>query len=152
MILSIDQGTTNTKAIGVDQSGKVVGSGAAPVGLASPHPGWIEQDAAEIWASVLAAVAACRAPDQPDSTLAGVTISNQRESVVAWRRSTGDPLGPVIGWQDRRTASWCTELATKDADDASGRAPAYGSTPCSPRRSCAGCSTSCRRFRDRTCA
>ena len=118
MILSIDQGTTNTKAIGVDQSGKVVGYGAAPVGLASPHPGWTEQDAAEIWASVLAAVAACRAPDQPDSTLAGVTISNQRESVVAWRRSTGDPLGPVIGWQDRRTASWCTELATKDADDA----------------------------------
>ena len=46
-----------------------------------------------------------------------MTISNQRESVVAWRRSTGEPLGPVIGWQDRRTASWCTRLATKDADD-----------------------------------
>ena len=65
---------------------------------------------------MLAAVAACRA-SAADAALAGVTISNQRESVVAWRRSTGDPLGPVIGWQDRRTASWCTRLATSDADD-----------------------------------
>ena len=45
-------------------------------------------------------------------------MSTQRESVVAWRPSTGEPLGPVIGWQDRRTASWCAELATADADDA----------------------------------
>ena len=116
MILSIDQGTTNSKAILVDEGGRVVGYGAAPVGLASPRPGWIEQDAEEIWSSVLAAVATCRA-SSPDAPLAGVTISNQRESVVGWRRSTGEPVGPVIGWQDRRTASWCTQLATKDADD-----------------------------------
>lgn len=116
MILSIDQGTTNSKAILVDEAGQVAGYGAAPVGLASPRPGWIEQDAEAIWASVLAAVTGCRA-SAPDAALAGVTISNQRESVVAWRRSTGDPLGPVIGWQDRRTASWCATLATKDADD-----------------------------------
>ena len=116
MILSIDQGTTNSKAIGVTEAGQVVGYGAAPVGLASPHPGWIEQDAEEIWSSVLAAVAACR-ESAPDAALAGVTISNQRESVVGWRRSTGEPIGPVIGWQDRRTASWCTRLATPEADD-----------------------------------
>ena len=116
MILSIDQGTTNSKAVLVDEAGQVAGYGAAPVGLASPRPGWVEQDADEIWTSVLAAVAACRA-SAPDAALAGVTISNQRESVVAWRRSTGEPLGPVIGWQDRRTASWCTRLATQDADD-----------------------------------
>ena len=61
MILSIDQGTTNSKAILFDEAGQVVGYGAAPVGLASPHPGWTEQDAEEIWSSVLAAVAACRA-------------------------------------------------------------------------------------------
>ena len=66
MILSIDQGTTNTKAVLVDDAGQVAGYGAAPVGLASPRPGWVEQDADEIWASVLAAVAACRAsaPDR----------------------------------------------------------------------------------------
>ncbi len=116
MILSIDQGTTNSKAVLVDEAGRVTGYGAAPVGLVSPHPGWTEQDANEIWSSVLAAVAACRA-SVPDAVLAGVTISNQRESVLAWRRSTGDPLGPVIGWQDRRTASWCAALATPDADD-----------------------------------
>jgi glycerol kinase len=116
MILSIDQGTTNSKAILVDQAGHVAGYGAAPVGLASPRPGWTEQDADEIWSSVLAAVGACRT-SASGAAVDGVTISNQRESVVAWRRSTGEPLGPVIGWQDRRTASWCTTLATKDADD-----------------------------------
>jgi glycerol kinase len=116
MILSIDQGTTNTKAVAVDEAGQVVGSGAAPVGLSSPRPGWVEQDAADIWSSVLAAVATARAT-APEVPLAGVTVSNQRESVVAWRRSTGDPLGPVIGWQDTRTAGWCTELTTPQADD-----------------------------------
>ena len=116
MILSIDQGTTNTKAVLVDRSGQVVGSGAAPVGLSSPRPGWVEQNADEIWSSVLAAVASCRAA-YPDATLAGVTVANQRESVVAWRRSTGEPLGPVIGWQDRRTAAWSTRLATAKADE-----------------------------------
>ncbi len=116
MILSIDQGTTNSKAVLVDDAGQVAGYGAAPVGLASPRPGWVEQDADEIWASVLAAVADCRA-SALDRTVAGVTISNQRESVVAWRRSTGIPLGPVLGWQDRRTASWSARLATREADD-----------------------------------
>ena len=116
MILSIDQGTTNTKAVLVDQAGQVVGAGAAPVGLTSPRPGWVEQDAQDIWSSVLAAVAACRGADLV-VPLAGVAVSNQRESVVAWRRSTGEPLGPVLGWQDRRTASWCSRLATPAADD-----------------------------------
>jgi glycerol kinase len=116
MILSIDQGTTNTKAVLVDDAGQVVGSGSAGVRLASPQPGWVEQDADEIWSSVLAAVAACRA-SAPGAELDGVTVSNQRESVVAWHRSTGEPLGPVIGWQDRRTAEWCADLATPEADD-----------------------------------
>ncbi|HZA71750.1 MAG TPA: FGGY family carbohydrate kinase, partial [Propionibacteriaceae bacterium] len=116
MILSIDQGTTNTKAALVDEGGQVVASGSAPVGLASPRPGWVEQDADEIWSSALTAVADCRAAG-PDSALAGVTVANQRESVVAWRRSTGEPLGPVIGWQDQRTAPRCTRLATPEADE-----------------------------------
>ena len=88
MILSIDQGTTNTKAVLVDEAGRVVGSGSAPVGLSSPRPGWVEQEADEIWSRVLAAVADCRAA-APAATLAGVAVSNQRESVVGWRRSTG---------------------------------------------------------------
>ena len=115
MILSIDQGTTNTKAIVVDPTGQLVAHGAAPVSISSPQPGWIEQDAEEIWRSVLAAVAAART-SAPGLQPSGVAIANQRESVVAWRRSTGEPLGPVIGWQDRRTAAWCRRLATEDAD------------------------------------
>lgn len=116
MILSIDQGTTNSKAILVDQAGQVAGFGTAPVGLAVPRQGWAEQDADEIWSSVLAAISACRASAE-NVALAGVTISNQRESVVGWRRSTGEPIGPVIGWQDRRTASWCTRLATESSSE-----------------------------------
>lgn len=107
-ILSIDQGTTNSKAILVDQTGHVERSGSAPVGLALPRPGWVEQDAEDLWQSVLAAITQCLAGQPVD--LAAITLTNQRESVVAWRRSDGAPLGPVLGWQDRRTADFCTKL------------------------------------------
>ena len=116
MILSIDQGTTNSKAVWSTRPGR--SSGTAPLrwvwrhripGGSSRMPRRSGRACWPPWPPVAAST--------PDATLAGVTISNQRESVVAWRRSTGDPLGPVIGWQDRRTASWCTRLATEDADD-----------------------------------
>ena len=106
LVLALDQGTTNTKAVLVSPAGQVVAVGSAPVGVSSPRPGWVEQDAGRIWASVLeatrSALAAAGAP-----TVAGVALSTQRESVVAWRASTGEPLGPVLGWQDSRTAAWC---------------------------------------------
>src|SRR5690606_39118055 len=71
--------------------------------------GWVEQDATDIWSSVESAVAQCLAGDAGPVT--AVAISNQRESVVAWRASTGEPVGPVLGWQDSRTSARCTELA-----------------------------------------
>jgi glycerol kinase len=111
VILAIDQGTTNSKAALVSAGGRLVSRGAAPVGICFPRPGWVEQDADRIWSSVVEAVGACldRAP-QVD--IVGVALSTQRESVVGWRASTGTPLAPVIGWQDRRTAAWCARTMT----------------------------------------
>jgi glycerol kinase len=109
VVLAIDQGTTNSKAVLVDEEGRVVAGGAAPVGISSPRPGWVEQDADRIWSSVLEAVAGCL-EGAADADVAGVALSTQRESVVGWRAGTGSAVGPVIGWQDRRTTAWCDEV------------------------------------------
>ena len=107
VILAIDQGTTNSKAALISADGRLLSRGSAPVGISSPSPGWIEQDAERIWSSVLEAVANCL-QGASEAEIAGIALSTQRESVVGWRASTGEPLGPVIGWQDRRTAAWCS--------------------------------------------
>ena len=113
VVVSIDQGTTNTKAVLVDRAGRVVAVGSAPVGVTSPAPGWVEQSADVIWASVLAAVA----DGLGDQTwqIVGISLSTQRESVVGWQASTGRPLGPVIGWQDSRTSAWCSAALGPEA-------------------------------------
>ena len=108
LILAIDQGTTNSKAALISADGQFVSSGSAAVGISSPQPGWVEQDPDRIWTSVLEAMAAC-VETAPDTKIVGIALSTQRESVVGWQASTGIPLGPVIGWQDRRTTSWCSE-------------------------------------------
>ena len=111
VILAIDQGTTNSKAALISADGRLLSRGSAPVGISSPSPGWIEQDAERIWSSVLEAVANClQGSSEPE--IAGIALSTQRESVVGWRASTSEPLGPVIGWQDRRTAAWCSATLT----------------------------------------
>src|SRR5690349_13517596 len=110
LILAIDQGTTNTKAVLVDERGAVAAVGSAPVGVTSPRPGWVEQDPHRIWSSVLAAVRNCQAALPAPARLAGVALSTQRESILTWRASTGEPVGPLIGWQDRRTVDWCAEM------------------------------------------
>jgi glycerol kinase len=112
LILAIDQGTTNSKAALVTADGQLVSGGAAKVGVSSPRPGWVEQDADRIWTSVLEAMAACL-EGVPDAEIVGVALSTQRESVVGWQASIGKALGPVIGWQDRRTAAWCTEAPSE---------------------------------------
>jgi glycerol kinase len=102
LILALDQGTTNTKALLCTPDGTVLGRGAAAVGIAFPARGWVEQDPHEIWASTCAAVAACL-DAVPGAEPSAVAVSNQRESVVIWSARTGEPLGPVLGWQDART-------------------------------------------------
>jgi len=108
-VLSIDQGTTNSKAILVGEDGAIVARGSAPVPISHPRSGWVEQDANAIWRSVEQAIGACLA-EIDDTEVAAIGISNQRESVLAWNRRTGEPLVPVITWQCRRTADACEKL------------------------------------------
>lgn len=108
-ILAIDQGTTNTKAVLFDERAEPVARGACPVEIAFPHPGWVEQDVRAIWRSVRLAVAACL-DDAGGRRIDAVALTNQRESVLVWDRATGEPIGPVIIWQCRRTVRVCERL------------------------------------------
>lgn len=127
-ILAIDQGTTNSKAVLVSTSGQILARGASPVGIEHPQPGWVEQNPLRIWESVQEAIAACLASG-PSAEILGVAISNQRESVTAWDAQTGEPLGPVVSWQCRRTAPACAELI---AAGHAGRVQALTGLPIDP--------------------
>lgn len=111
-ILAVDQGTTNTKALLFDERGAVVARASRPVEITFPEPGWVEQDAAHLWRTVEDAMAQCLG-QAPGVTLAAVAVANQRESVLVWDRSTGQPLGPCIVWQCRRTAPFCADLRAR---------------------------------------
>lgn len=106
-ILAIDQGTTNTKAILVAETGQVLARASRPLSVSYPQPAWVEQDPRSLWQTVQAAVAECLA-DQ--ATPRAIGISNQRESVVLWERATGEPVGPVAVWQCQRGAALCRQL------------------------------------------
>jgi glycerol kinase len=109
LILAIDQGTTNTKAILLDRSGAVVGLASRPMDITYPQPGWVQQDAAAIWTAVRACIdEVLESAGSP--ALAAVGVSNQRESGLAWERDSGVPVGPVVTWQCRRSAQLCDWL------------------------------------------
>jgi glycerol kinase len=108
-ILAIDQGTTNTKALVVGPSGAILARSSQPTTISYPQPGWVEQDALEVWRCTHAAIAECLgALDEPN--LAAVAVTNQRETALAWERETGQPVGPCVAWQCRRSAPFCNEL------------------------------------------
>jgi glycerol kinase len=109
LLLAIDQGTSSTKCLLVDGRGQVVARGQAPVSLATPEPGWVEQDADEIWASVRRAAAQALEPSTAKRVVS-VGLSTQRESCVIWDRRTGEALTPVLSWQDQRTDRICQRL------------------------------------------
>jgi glycerol kinase len=109
-ILAIDQGTTNTKGVLVDAGGRPIYKASAPVRVASPKSDWVEQDAREVWDSVRRVAEDCLAHCAPERPV-GIGISNQRETIVAWERATGNPLAPAIVWQCRRSAAFCAKLA-----------------------------------------
>ena len=111
-ILAIDQGTTNTKALVIDPSGRILARGSQPTPIRYPQPGWVEQDALEIWRCTCAAIEQCLASlDRHD--LAAVAISNQRETTLVWERATGKPLGPCVVWQCHRSAAICNDLKVR---------------------------------------
>lgn len=116
-ILSLDQGTTSSRAILFNKKGKIVQVAQQEFQQFFPQPGWVEHNANEIWGSILAVMASCLAganviPEQ----VAGIGITNQRETAVVWDKETGQPIYHAIVWQSRQTASICEELKAKGHD------------------------------------
>jgi glycerol kinase len=118
LLIALDQGTTGTRAYVLDAKGAVLGSAYREFKQHFPQPGWVEHDAREIWDSVQdtgkqALAAAGLKPKTASRHVAGLGITNQRETVVLWRRKDGRPVHRAIVWQCRRTAPRCEELKAR---------------------------------------
>jgi len=115
-ILSLDQGTTSSRAIVFDHSGKNIAVAQKEFTQIFPKPGWVEHDPSEIWSSqsAVATEAIVKAGITP-ADLAAIGITNQRETTIIWDRKTGKPVYNAIVWQDRRTAAYCDSLKEKYA-------------------------------------
>ena len=103
-VVAIDQGTTSTRAMVFDRSGKVVAVDQLEHRQIFPRAGWVEHDALEIWQNTRAVVGGALGKANLNAThIAAVGITNQRETAVGWARATGQPLHNAIDWQDTRT-------------------------------------------------
>ena len=113
LILAIDQGTTNTKALLVEPSGEPVFRATCPVALIRTGSGYVEQDPRQLWDSVQRVIAACTLhASQLRLSIDAVAISNQRETAVAWDATTGEPIANAISWQCARSAEICQRLVS----------------------------------------
>jgi glycerol kinase len=114
LVLALDQGTTGSTALVVDEGGRILGRGYREIAQHFPEPGWVEHDPDEIWgathASALQALAAARVTGPQ---LAAIGITNQRETTLLWDRKSGAALHRAVVWQDRRTAARCRRLDPK---------------------------------------
>lgn len=112
-ILSIDQGTTGTTVLLVDSDGNIASQGYKEFTQHYPQPGWVEHNPDEIWDATRDAIKESLDKTDTDISIAGIGITNQRETTVIWERKTGKPIYPAIVWQCRRTAEICNELRTE---------------------------------------
>ena len=111
LVLAVDQGTTSSRAILFDHSGRVRGTAQREIEQHFPQPGWVEHDADEIWTTQIAVVNELLARERvAPADIAAVGVTNQRETTVVWNRDTGRPIYHAIVWQDRRTAGVCDHL------------------------------------------
>ncbi|MEI4801653.1 glycerol kinase GlpK [Bacillus sp. FJAT-51639] len=117
-ILSLDQGTTSSRAILFNKEGKIVHVAQKEFTQHFPKPGWVEHSPQEIWGSILAVIATClsEAEVKPEQ-IASIGITNQRETTVVWEKETGKPVYNAIVWQSRQTAEICEELKEKGYGD-----------------------------------
>ncbi|PZQ96573.1 MAG: glycerol kinase [Cereibacter sphaeroides] len=128
-VLAIDQGTTNTKAVLVDASGRILARASSPLTTQYPQPGWAEQSATAIWESVQKVIAdIVSQTGTPDA----IAIANQRETLVVWDAETSEPICPAIIWQCRRTAADCAALIAAGHNDAVVAATGLGINPLFP--------------------
>ena len=115
-ILALDQGTTSSRSMVFDTHGNIVGVAQKEFKQIFPQPGWVEHDAEEIWSTQFGTMAEAVARAKITmKQIAGIGITNQRETTVVWERSSGRPICNAIVWQDRRTAAFCDELKKMDA-------------------------------------
>jgi glycerol kinase len=110
LVLAIDQGTTSTRAAVFDADGSWLGSAVRELPQHYPEPGWVEHDAEEIWQTVAQTVPeALAAARVGPGDITAIGLTNQRETVLLWERSSGRPVSPAVVWQDRRTADFCRQ-------------------------------------------
>ena len=113
-ILSLDAGTTSNRAILFDHDGQIVDVAQEEFEQIFPKPGWVEHDPEEIWETQLRVIKKVLANNNlTHENISGIGITNQRETVVVWNRSTGKPIHNAIVWQDRRTSAYCDQLKAK---------------------------------------
>lgn len=110
-LLALDQGTTSSRAIVFDERGNPCGSAQREIQLYTPHAGWVEQNALELWNTQIGvAQQAIASAGLLAQDIAAIGLTNQRETTIVWNRQTGQPIAPAMVWQDRRTAAWCDQL------------------------------------------
>jgi len=115
-ILSLDQGTTSSRAIVFDSNGLPVATAQKEFTQFFPQPGWVEHDPEEIWSTQAGvALEAITKAGLESVNIAAIGITNQRETTIVWNRKTGKPVYNAIVWQDRRTAGFCDKLKNEDA-------------------------------------
>lgn len=116
-ILTLDQGTTSSRAILFDKNGKIASLAQKEFQQIYPQPGWVEHDPMEIWSSQAAVITEAVVKGKfSANNIAAIGITNQRETTIVWDRATGRPIHNAIVWQDRRTAKHCDALKQKGAD------------------------------------
>ncbi len=118
LIGAIDQGTSSTRFMVFDGAGNVVGKAQKEHSQIFPEPGWVEHDPMEIWETTVEVIETALADNGlVVSDLAGVGITNQRETTVVWDRASGQPVANAIVWQDTRTADLCRDLGAEEGMD-----------------------------------
>jgi glycerol kinase len=116
--LALDQGTSSSRALVFDERGRIKATARRELAVRYPRPGWVEQDALELWASQReAAEGALSEAGLKVRNVTALGLANQRETTVIWERESGEPVAPAIVWQDRRTASQCEALARQGATE-----------------------------------
>ena len=117
-LLALDQGTTSSRAIIFDKEGHIKAKAQKEFTQLFPHPGWVEHNPKEIWQSQSAVIVeAMTKMGITEESIAGIGITNQRETTIVWDAETGEPVYNAIVWQDRRTSAYCDELKRKGLVD-----------------------------------
>jgi glycerol kinase len=117
-ILALDQGTTSSRTLLVDSQGTICGTSQMEFTQIYPKAGWVEHDPEEIWASQWTTIRKVMEDANIDfSQIAGIGITNQRETTVIWDKISGKAIGNAIVWQDKRTAPICEQMKSKGLED-----------------------------------